>query len=237
MIDVFNNLRVMTFASVFLRMTLSLICGGLVGIEREYKRRSAGFRTHILICVGACMTTLTGQFLSVYMHYTTDMARLGAQVIAGIGFIGAGAIIRTSRRQVRGLTTSAGLWAVAIIGLSFGAGFYEGGLSTTFIVFIVESLFSKLEYNIKRMSTDKTIYIEYRDKACLNKIFDIFDSHQMKIDKIEIAKLTQSDKYEEQYNCAIITLQPSHANLIDGLVEEILAINGVGLAELLISQS
>ena len=90
---------------------LAVVCGGLIGLEREYKRRPAGFRTHILICLGAAMTTLTSQFLYLNLHYYTDMARLGAQVVAGIGFIGAGAIIVTRRRRVKGLTTAAGLWA------------------------------------------------------------------------------------------------------------------------------
>ena len=108
-------------------MVLAFLCGGLVGLEREYKRRPAGFRTHILICMGAAMTTLTSQYLYLEMNYQTDMARLGAQVVAGIGFIGAGTIIVTRRQRIKGLTTAAGLWATAIIGLALGAGFYEGG--------------------------------------------------------------------------------------------------------------
>ena len=107
-------------------MVLAAFCGSAIGIEREFKRRPAGFRTHILICLGAAMTTLTSQYLSLIMHYYTDMARLGAQVVAGIGFIGAGTIIVTKRQRVKGLTTAAGLWTVAIIGLALGGGFYEG---------------------------------------------------------------------------------------------------------------
>lgn len=236
MISLFDNLRDMSFASVFLKMMLSLVCGGIIGIEREYKRRSAGFRTHILICVGACMTTLTGQYLTLFMHYTTDMARLGAQVIAGIGFIGAGAIIRTPRRQVRGLTTSAGLWAVAITGLTFGAGFYEGGLIATALIFIVESVLSKFEYNIKYLSKDRTIYIEYRNKKTLDKIFEIFDTNMIKIDHIEIAKLAKYDANNEQYRCAIITIQPNHVDLIDELLEQIEQVDDVDLVDLLLSR-
>ena len=112
MLPIFDGLRDVTLASVTTRMLLAVLCGGLIGIERAYKRRPAGFRTHILICLGAAITTLTSQFLYLNLHYYTDMARLGAQVVAGIGFIGAGTII-IHRQLVRGLTTAASLWATA----------------------------------------------------------------------------------------------------------------------------
>ena len=106
MLSVFDGLREVTFLSVSTRMLLAVVCGGVIGIEREFKRRPAGFRTHILICLGAAMTTLTSQYLYLYMGQYTDMARLGAQVVAGIGFIGAGTIIVTRRQRVKGLTTA-----------------------------------------------------------------------------------------------------------------------------------
>lgn len=113
--------------STTLRMLLAVVCGGLIGLEREYKRRPAGFRTHILICLGAAMTTLTSQFLYLNLHYYTDMARLGAQVVAGIGFIGAGAIIVTRAPPGEGAHYGGGTLAAAIVGLCLGGGFYEGG--------------------------------------------------------------------------------------------------------------
>ena len=124
MSSIFDGLRDVTVLSTTVRMVLAVLCGGIIGIEREYKRRPAGFRTHILICLGATMTTLTSQFLYLNMHYYTDMARLGAQVVAGMGFIGAGTIIVTRRQRVKGLTTAAGLWTAAIVGLALGGGFY-----------------------------------------------------------------------------------------------------------------
>ena len=148
MLSVFDSLRDVSFLSVAVRMVLAVICGGVIGIEREYKRRPAGFRTHILICLGAAMTTLTSQYLSLVMEHYTDMARLGAQVVAGIGFIGAGTIIVTRHQRVKGLTTAAGLWGVAIIGLTLGAGFYEGGVLTTVLILLAELFFSKLEYRM-----------------------------------------------------------------------------------------
>ena len=122
MLDIFEGLRQLSLATVALRMFLAVICGGIIGIERTMSRHTAGFRTHILVCLGASLTTLTSQYLFLYMGYFTDISRLGAQVIAGIGFLGAGTII-TSKQRVRGLTTAAGLWTSAIIGLANGAGF------------------------------------------------------------------------------------------------------------------
>ena len=128
----------------FLRMVLAVICGGLIGIEREYKRRPAGFRTHILICLGASMTTLISQYMYLEMNMFTDLGRLGAQVIAGIGFIGAGTIIVTRRRQVKGLTTAAGLWASACMGLCIGAGFAEGALFGCVLIILTIIVFSRI---------------------------------------------------------------------------------------------
>ena len=125
MLENLSFLRELTPLSVMFRILVAVLFGGLIGLEREYKRRPAGFRTHILICLGACMTTMTSQFLSFTMGYAVDLSRLGAQVVAGIGFIGAGTIIVTRQQRVKGLTTAAGLWSCAILGLTVGAGFFE----------------------------------------------------------------------------------------------------------------
>ena len=111
MLSCFDFIRESTTLAMALRLLLAFICGAVIGAEREIKRRPAGFRTHILICLGAAITTLTSQYLLLGLGLYTDIGRLGAQVIAGIGFIGAGTIIVTGRRQVKGLTTAAGLWA------------------------------------------------------------------------------------------------------------------------------
>ena len=100
MLTVFASLRALSMVSVAVRMCLAVLCGGMIGLERTYRRRPAGFRTHMLICLGAAITTLTSQFLVLYMGYYTDMARIGAQVVAGIGFIGPGTIIVTRHQRV-----------------------------------------------------------------------------------------------------------------------------------------
>ena len=204
MLSVFDGLRDVTLLSVSARMVLAVVCGSVIGIEREYKRRPAGFRTHILICLGAAMTTLTSQYLYLYMHYYTDMARLGAQVVAGIGFIGAGCIIVTQRRRVKGLTTAAGLWASAIVGLALGGGFYEGAIFTTVMILMAELLFSKLEYRMLDNAPEINLYMEYSDRTCLDNVLKLFRQLNLKVLNMEITRSAETEKHNA---CALFTLQ------------------------------
>ncbi|MGM9630474.1 MgtC/SapB family protein [Butyricicoccus sp.] len=228
MVSVFDGLRTVTLASVTLRLVLAVICGGIIGIERAYKRRPAGFRTHILICLGAAMTTLTSQYLYLNMHYYTDMARLGAQVVAGIGFIGAGTIIVTRRQRVKGLTTAAGLWASAIIGLALGGGFYEGGIITTCMILVAELLFSKLEYRVLDNVPEINLYMEYTDKACLENVLKLYREQGLKILNMEITRSRGSKKHNA---CAIFTLRLHKKCRIEQLVQNVTSVNGVILVE------
>ena len=193
MIELFDGFRDMTLLSVMIRMLCAMLCGGIIGVEREYKRRPAGFRTHILICMGAAMTTLTSQYLFLCMGYYTDMARLGAQVIAGIGFIGAGTIIVTKQQRVKGLTTAAGLWVSAIVGLTLGAGFFEGGIFVTFLVLAVELLFVKLEYKLLKNARERIYYIEYSGKECLETVLGLFKEQGIQIQNMEITRAEEKE--------------------------------------------
>ena len=129
-------LRLLNFASMALRIALAVIVGGLLGLERERKSSPAGFRTYMLVAIGSTMTIMLSQYLDIMLSTkwlaqaqavgaTHDVSRFGAQVINGVGFLGAGTIILTGRKRVKGLTTAAGLWASACLGLAIGAGFYE----------------------------------------------------------------------------------------------------------------
>lgn len=132
-----------------IRMLIALVCGGLIGYEREYKNRPAGLRTHMLVCIGSALVMVVSQYLfTQYSPGVTDPARLGAQVISGIGFLGAGTIIR-DRFSVKGLTTAATLWVVACIGLAIGSGYYLMGVITTVLIFLTLVLFRKLESFMK----------------------------------------------------------------------------------------
>ena len=180
MLPIFDGVRDVFVLSTTLRMLLAVVAGGVSRLKWEYQRRPAGFRTHILICLGAAMTTLTSQFLYLNLHYYTDMARLGAQVVAGIGFIGAGAIIATRRRRVKGLTTAAGLWAAAIVGLCLGGGFYEGGIFATALILAAEMFLSKLEYRMLDNAPEVNLYMEYSNKTCLDNVLRLFRDLNLK---------------------------------------------------------
>ena len=114
--------------SITLRLGLAVLFGGIIGLERGANKHQAGIRTHILVCVGAALAMLTNQYIFESITTVTDPTRMGAQVISGIGFLGAGMILVTSRNKVKGLTTAAGLWASACAGLALGIGFYAGAL-------------------------------------------------------------------------------------------------------------
>jgi putative Mg2+ transporter-C (MgtC) family protein len=163
------------------------------------------------------MTTLTSQYLALELGANTDMARLGAQVIAGVGFIGAGTIIVTKRKQVKGLTTAAGLWTSAIVGLCCGAAFFEGAVLATVIILVAELAFVKLEYSVFRSSRTFNLYVEYTGAQNLGSIVDTIKNSGIYIKDIEITKNENSDKQA----CAIFSLQmpkkQSHQELITAL--------------------
>lgn len=168
-----SYLREINLASIMLRLALAMVFGGLIGMERERKRRPAGFRTYMLVCVGAALTVLLGQYETLMLStrwapvcrslgITTDVARYGAQVISGIGFLGAGTIIVTGRQEVKGLTTSAGLWASACMGLAIGAGFYECMVLGFIMIFLCITVFPRIENAFLVEARYMNLYIEFR---------------------------------------------------------------------------
>ena len=220
MLEFLNPLRDVTTVSVLVRLFFAVICGGAIGIEREHKRRTAGFRTHILICLGAAMTTMISQFLLYNMHLYTDIGRLGAQVIAGIGFIGAGTIIVTKRRQVKGLTTAAGLWTCAIIGLAIGAGYFEAGLLSTIIILLAEIFFSRFEYWVLENAKNINIYVEYTGNENLDTVIRLLKSYRIVIIDLEITKSGVN-------SCAIFQLQLPKKVSHDKIMTSISASEGI----------
>lgn len=219
----FQRQEIIDLLTVSVRLLVALICGGIIGIERERKRRPAGFRTHILICIGAAMTTLTSQYIAFELGAATDLARLGAQVIAGIGFIGAGTIIVTKRKNVKGLTTAAGLWASAIVGLCSGAGFIEGALLTTVIIIIAELLLARFEYFMVSNSRTVIIFVEYSDTSKLTSIVETVKDNSSYIRDIEITKSNS----ETNNSCAIFSIQMPRRKSHDKMINLISNLDGV----------
>ncbi len=162
---VFNSVRDINMCSIILRFALSIAFGGAIGIERGKKRHAAGMRTHIVICIGAASTMMTSQYISAVLGIVTDPARLGAQVINGIGFIGVGTIVVTGHKQVKGLTTAGGLWASACMGLAIGIGFYEGAIIMCAALYIVLEVLNLWDTKFFKNSNNLQIYVEYTSET------------------------------------------------------------------------
>ena len=188
----------MPFWDMLLRLAIAAFCGGLIGIERGQRRRAAGFRTHMLLCMGAALTMVLGIYLHnmiqsglwtiPFANYNTDVSRFGAQVINGIGFIGAGTIIVTSRQQVKGMTTAAGLWAAACMGLAVGAGFYAAALIGCALILLAIIVFSKLEGLIMSRARNVNLYIEFENIDDLSNIIERVKAQNAQIFDVEIFK-------------------------------------------------
>ena len=134
--------------SVFVRLILALILGALLGIERERKQRPAGLRTYTLVCLGSALAAVTNEYICT-IYPSADPARIPAQIVSGIGFLGAGTILVTKEHQVKGLTTAAGLWCCAAVGISVGSGFYYGAIFAGILIVVSLRVFSIVEYNSK----------------------------------------------------------------------------------------
>lgn len=185
---IMEYLRDLNLVSISLRIILSILIGGILGIERGSKNRPAGFRTYILVCLGASLVMMTNQY--VYVTYdTSDPVRLGAQVISGIGFLGAGTIILTGRNKIMGITTAAGLWAAACLGLAIGIGFYEGALlGGLAIVFTVSGLI-RFDIWLRKKSKYLELYIEYNlEKGNFGGFLKYAREHELEVNNIRVNK-------------------------------------------------
>ena len=172
-------LRELNFWSMLLRMILAVLAGGLLGLDRERKGHPAGLRTYMIVCLGSAMTMLLSQYLymmletrwlavSTAVGVKTDVSRFGAQVINGIGFLGAGTILVTQQQQVKGLTTAASLWASACMGIAIGAGFYECFLSAFVLILLSLGVFPKLESFFKTNSRNMQLFVQLDDTSSIS---------------------------------------------------------------------
>ena len=144
-------MRELNIVTASVRLILALIIGGIVGLERGRVGRAAGMRTHILVSIGAALTAMIGFYIRDVLNVTnSDPLRIAAQVISGIGFLGVGTIFIKGRFQITGLTTAAGLWATAAMGLALGAGFYEGAIITFVLIIVTVTILHRLEYRITK---------------------------------------------------------------------------------------
>lgn len=194
-------LRELHLLSIVVRVVMAMLLGGILGIERGRKKRPAGFRTYMLVCLSSAMVMMTNQYV-VGLYGMGDPVRMGSQVISGIGFLGAGTIIFTGRNQVRGITTAAGLWSAACGGLAIGIGFYEGAAIGGFAVYIIMSLMHYLDEFIHKHSSVIEIYSEFDGKDKFSEFMEYLRSQKFDISDVQISK----NKFAKGTLCAILTL-------------------------------
>ncbi|MDD3174277.1 MAG: MgtC/SapB family protein [Herbinix sp.] len=221
-----SNLSMINDTTIVLRLLMSVILGGVIGFERGRAGRPAGLRTHILVCLGSTLAIMTNQY--VYQEYgISDPTRIAAQVISGIGFLGAGTIIVTGRHQVKGLTTAAGLWATACMGLAIGIGFYKAAIFACLLIAFATIVLHRFDNVMLSKSKVLDIYIEINKSTTINVVLDKIKLDNIAIDSIEMVKAS----YDTHAVAAIMTLRLKHQRIRLDVIAHICAIEGVEFAE------
>lgn len=188
--ELLTYLHTFSTGVVIIRLLLATLCGGLIGFCRSVKKRGAGFKTHLLVCLGSALIMLTGEYIYCYIsHGTGDVARMAAQVVSGVGFLGAGTIMVTGgSHQVRGLTTAAGLWTCAGIGLALGIGFYSGGIVCTIITFFVYVYMQRIDEFAYEHSRVYEFYAEFQTRTDVMEFISEMKVHGYKFIDFEIGR-------------------------------------------------
>ena len=220
------ELREITYLSIALRIVIAVLCGGALGLERGMKNRAAGMRTYMLVCVGACLIMLTNQYL-FQVTQAGDPMRLGAQVVSGIGFLGAGTIVVTRHNQIKGLTTAAGLWSAAGVGLALGVGFYEAALIAGFAIFAVMTLLHRWDDHMHSKTRAVEIYVELAEGTTLGTFIQGVRALELVISNVQIER---SGAIEN--GCELIaTLKAKKRGKHEDLMDQIRQIEGVRYLE------
>lgn len=220
-------IRELSYEAVALRIVVSIILGGIIGLERGLKNRPAGLRTYMLVSVGSCLIMMTNQYTN-QIYGTGDPVRMGAQVVSGIGFLGAGTIVVTKRNQIKGLTTAAGLWASAAVGLAVGIGFYEAALMGGGAVFTVLTLLQSWDNRMHKNSRVVEIYIELTANISLGSFVREIREMELEISSMQV---DQDNVLEEDNRSFIMTLKAPHKINHDELFRKIRQIRGVAYLE------
>lgn len=188
----------MSSYEIIFKLALACILGGLIGLERESLNRPAGLRTYTLVCVGSTLAMIVSIdiFLQYYQNVNADPGRIAAQVVSGIGFLGAGTILREGA-TVRGLTTAAGLWVVACIGLAVGAGLYIPAIATTVLILFVLIYFIRLESIVTGLREYKGIVMVVEDRpGQVGIIGSILGDMGVLIKNIQLTRLEEEEDLE-----------------------------------------
>lgn len=219
--------RGITEFTIAIRILSAIIVGGVFGLERSMKNRPAGLRTYMLVCVGSCLIMLTNQYIFL-LTGVGDPMRLGAQVVSGIGFLGAGTIIVTKHNQIKGLTTAAGLWAAAAVGLALGVGFYEGAIISAVGIYIILTVLQRLESKLQRKRRLIDLYIELDKSVKLGALVHTIRGLELEIKDIQYEP---DGAQGEETRAYIVTLKSKKPQDHIVLVEKIKNLAGIAYME------
>lgn len=213
--------------SIVLRLLFSVIIGTVIGIDRSMKRRGAGIKTHVLVCMGATLVMITGQFIQLNYEGNMDVARLGAQVISGVGFLGVGTIVITGHNQVRGLTTAAGLWLCACVGLALGIGFMEGVITSLILTVFTFKILTKVDQWMIKYATILDLYVEFETNKGVSLLVNELHKREIPINSFEIGK----SKIKGEGPNAIISIEVKHQKERDSIMSQLRGMNYVKYME------
>lgn len=223
LIEILSEINVI---SIFVRMVLAMILCGAIGIERGIKNRPAGFMTYLLVGCGSTLIMITNQYIAD-KYVGTDPTRMAAQVVSGIGFLGAGTIITTSKREIRGLTTAAGLWAAAAVGLAIGIGFYSAAVIGTVLIMLSLIWLKKIDAYVKTHARVIEIYLEYNREFLMKKLLDYFEEQQYELFDMEIGKIKTLEGELGNLNFMLDLKQKVNHGILISQIEEIPGITNV----------
>lgn len=219
--------REFTYLEAGLRILMAIVLGGMIGMERGLKNRPAGLRTYMLVCLGACIVMLTNQY--VYEAFGVgDPVRMGAQVVSGIGFLGAGTIIVTARNQIKGLTTAAGLWASACVGLALGIGLYAVSIMGSVAIFVILTLLHELDFHMRRSTKQVEVYVELKHNVAVGQFLDFVRDRHYEPSNLQILLENTSDNGILAFS---VTLKGQKNCNHDDIVTTVKTMPGIGYVE------
>lgn len=213
--------------SMMIRLTAALLVGILIGVDRSMKRRGAGIKTHVIVCLGSAIVMMTSQYISTTFPEQADLSRMGAQVISGVGFLGVGTIIVTGRNQVRGLTTAAGLWTCACIGLAAGIGYIEGVVLCLLFALFTFKVLNYLDHLLQKHAKSFDVYVEFDSGRSVAKFRDALRREEMKLSVFEITK----SKFKGDGPTAVATIEVSNKSKRPAGLDILRNIEGVKYVE------
>ncbi len=187
MIENIEYLRHLTIISIAIRFFMSSAFGGIIGLERGRRQQAAGLRTHMMVCIGSTSTMIVSEYVASYTAGVVpgDVLRLSAQVISGIGFLGAGTIIMTKDNRVRGLTTAASLWASACMGLVIGCGYYECAVIMMLCMIFILLILSSFDIKYVKTTIQLSVFVEVEHGCQFSRILECMRHQGWNIQEIK----------------------------------------------------